>query len=108
MYRLVKPSERPAAVGFGLLVLGLLGIAILHFSSAQHTALFVAATCCWIIGLLTFRIALYVNWANQSRALERVRNSADGVLWLRIAATALWLCILPIVLLWVYHYFHRV
>jgi hypothetical protein len=105
MYPLIRPSEKPLALGVLLVLIGLPGLLLLD--AKQHPSLRFAAGCFFVVGWLVFHCSTFARRWDDNLLIRRVHGSPDGVLWLRIAAVVLWLGILPVAILWVYQYLHR-
>jgi uncharacterized membrane protein YsdA (DUF1294 family) len=103
MYPRSSAQERVFAVGTLLLFLGLGGLAFFDL----HGALRTISGFCLVLGFVLHTGAFFVRVWDRSRAIRRVKQNPDGVLWLRILVIGLWLGILPLVSLWAYQHVHR-
>jgi len=102
MYPRSSPYEKVLAAGTLLLFLDLGGLAFLDL----HGILRIIAGFCLVLGYLLNTGAFFARVWDKNRAIRRVKQNADGVLWLRILAVALWIGILPLVCLWAYKHIH--
>jgi len=102
MYPRSSPYEKVLAAGTLLLFLGLGGLAFLDL----HGNLRIIASFSLALGSLVNTCAFFVHVWDKNRAIRRVKQNPDGVLWLRILVVVLWIGILPLACLWAYKYIH--
>ena len=98
-----SPREKAFAAGILLAFVGLGGIVFLNL----HGILRIITGFCLVIGVVVHNVAFFVGVWDRNPVIRKVTQSPDGVLWLRIVATLLWLGVLPFACLWVYHRVHQ-
>jgi len=69
-----------------------------------HGILRTIAACGLLFGWLTGHAMLFVRRWDRNPGIRAIHRNRDGLLWLRITAVVLWVGVLPLACLWVYHY----
>ncbi len=92
--------QKLALFGLLLVVCAFIGNS---FLSETQSFLGIVVLVCVFAGYLLFRGSLTEDQLRYSRTIEAMRPNPEGAYWLRIAAVVLFLGVLPIVCLWVYH-----
>jgi hypothetical protein len=102
VYPRSSPYEKVLASGLLLGFVGVGGLVFLGLHGISRLILVLSM----MIGFVMSQYAFFALARNRSRALHRIQQSSDAKLWMGIATIFLWLLVLPLVVLWVYHKIH--
>jgi len=91
--------------GLGILMtfVGMLGAAGLDGRFTRYPSLRTISVLVMLVGAVIYHGVFY-SWSfRRARVPEAVPRNSPSTFWLRLVTTILWLGVLPLVCLWVYH-----
>jgi hypothetical protein len=102
----VPQRDKVFFVGTLMALVGLVAIVFMDVVGL-HGVPRIAVVSFFFVGMVLHTGTFFVSTWDRNGFIRSATGSPTGMFWLRILAIFLWLGILPLIFLWLYHYLHR-